>query len=236
MSNLLIDFEWFRCPQGYTIEGDWTSPEGRWFPETIIRSSLELVRYRPFDGPGGDDIYLIFANLRSRERLLQFVQEFGPLTDAFYDSVPDLLKTAKLFSDLMSFRNKPKQLAAIFSAEQRERYKDVTVRWEERIHKDVAEETDLKQRVGITYLVADPKRGVRLLISPQSLISALWWQLGQSLAGNVSFSECRQCGNWFEAGPGTGKHVDAEFCCNEHKIRYFSLARSKRNRTQTRGG
>jgi hypothetical protein len=101
--------------------------------------------------------------------------------------------------------------------------------------KDVLEQTDLKERVGIAYLVADPKRGMRLQISPETLISALWSQLGQSLAGKVGFSECRHCGNWFETGPGTGKHVDAEFCCNDHKVRYFSLARSGRNRTQTRG-
>jgi hypothetical protein len=99
------------------------------------------------------------------------------------------------------------------------------------LYKNVLEEADLKERIGITYLVADPKKGVRLLISPETLIGALWWQLGQSLSGNVGFAECRQCGHWFETGPGTGKHVDAEFCCNEHKIRYFSLARSKRNRT-----
>jgi hypothetical protein len=205
--------------------------------EMIARKGLEKARYRPFDRPGGDDIYLIFANLKSRESLLQFVQRFGPLTDAMGDSVPDLLRTAKYFNDLMSLKNKPKQLATAFSAELRKRYRNYVTRYHAGISldKNVLDETDLKERIGITYLIADPKKGVRLLISPETLIGALWWQLGQSLSGNVSFAECRQCGHWFETGPGTGKHVDAEFCCNEHKIRYFSLARSKRNRTQTRG-
>jgi hypothetical protein len=205
--------------------------------EMIVPNGLEKALYRPFDGSGGNDICLIFANLRSRESLLQFVKRFGPLTGAMGDSVPDLLTTAKYFSDLMSLKNKPKQLATIFSAELRKRYGNYVARHHAGIslYKNVLEETDLKERIGITYLVADPKKGVRLLISPETLIGALWWQLGQSLSGNVSFAACRQCGHWFETGPGTGKHVDAEFCCNQHKIRYFSLARSKRNRTQTRG-
>jgi hypothetical protein len=40
-----------------------------------------VAPYRPFDGPGGGDIYLIFVNVRSRKSLLEFVQRFGPLTN-----------------------------------------------------------------------------------------------------------------------------------------------------------
>jgi hypothetical protein len=233
MAGLLIDFEWFRCPQGYRLEKEEIS-EGRWTPETIMVGSPERAPYRPLDTPGGGDIYLIFANLRSREGLLQFVQRFGPLTEYIADSVPDLLRTASLFRDLMSLRKEPKRQAAIFNAGLRERYKDDA--YEPRTFEDFLEARDLRQRAGTTYLVADPKRGVRLLISPQTLMSALWWQLGRSLSGDISFGECRHCGHLFETGPGTGKHVDAEFCCDQHKVRYFSLARSKRNRTQTPGG
>ena len=40
--------------------------------------------------------------------------------------------------------------------------------------------------------------------------------------------QCRHCGEWFEAGPGTRLRADAEFCCGEHKVRHFSLQRSRR--------
>jgi hypothetical protein len=214
MANVFfIDLEWFRCPEGYrlTTAAD-VFPGKNWrktWPdvdeEVIARNSGVWAPYRPLDQSGGGDLYLIFANIRSKESLWQFVQQFGPITSSVGDSVSWALRQAKVFRDLLSLKDRPKQLASFFNP---------TVR---RIY----------PFVGTIDLVADPVKGVRLRISPDQLLGALWWQLGQKLSGNANFAECRHCGDWFGTGPGTGKHVDAEFCCNEHKVKYFSLQRSK---------
>lgn len=44
--------------------------------------------------------------------------------------------------------------------------------------------------------------------------------------GGIKGKQCRHCNEWFEAGPGTGRRVDAEFCSDEHRIRFHSLART----------
>jgi hypothetical protein len=211
---VFIDLEWFRCPDGYRFTTAAEAYPGKnWrktWPdvdeEVIARNSPVWAPYRPLDQSGGGDLYLIFANMRSKESLWQFVQQFGPITSNFPgDSVSWALRQAKVFRDLLSIKDRPKQLASFFNAT----------------------ELRIYPMVGSIDLVADHARGVRLRISADQLLGALWWQLGQKLSGNVNFAECRHCGGWFGTGPGTGKHVDAEFCCNEHKVKYFSLQRSK---------
>lgn len=214
MADVFIDLEWFRCPEGYrfTTAGD-AFPGKNWrktWPdldeEVLARNSGVCAPYRPLDQSGGGDLYLIFANIRSKENLWQFVQQFGPISSNFPgDSVSWWLRTAKVFRDLLSLKDRPKQLASFFNTT----------------------ELRIYPMVGSIDLVADPVKGVRLRISADGLLGALWWQLGQKLSGNANFAECRHCGDWFGTGPGTGKHVDAEFCCNEHKVKYFSLQRSK---------
>jgi hypothetical protein len=237
MANFFIDFEWFRCLDGYRFTSypaafpgqNWTDHS-----EMVARNSWERSPYRPFDEPGGGDLYLIFAHVRTTEGLMEFIQRFGPLTTAFGEPIPWALRRAKFFRDLLKFNHRPKQLASFFNATKR---KWAIASNESQGITDYGEikEEDFKEMIGSIDLLADPIKGVRLRFTPHTLIDAMWWQLGQCLTGNISFGECRHCGRWFETGPGTGKHVDAEFCCNQHKVRYFSLARSKRNRTQTRG-
>ncbi len=214
MADVFIDLEWFRDPEGYrfTTAAD-AYPGKNWrktWPdadeELIARNSGVWAPYRPLDQSGGGDLYLIFANIRSKENLWQFVQQFGPITSDFPGhSVSWALRQAKVFRDLLSIKDRPKQLASFFNAT----------------------ELRIYPMVGSIDLIADSVKGVRLRISADGLLGALWWQLGQKLSGNANFAECRHCGDWFGTGPGTGKHVDAEFCCNEHKVKYFSLQRSK---------
>ena len=40
-------------------------------------------------------------------------------------------------------------------------------------------------------------------------------------------AKCRYCETVFLVGPGTGRRMDALFCCDEHRVRYNSLKRSK---------
>ena len=61
------------------------------------------------------------------------------------------------------------------------------------------------------------------------LLDALWLQLGQALTVSAKIRQCEHCGNWFEAGRGTGRRLDAKFCSDEHRIAFNSLKRSKEN-------
>jgi hypothetical protein len=76
------------------------------------------------------------------------------------------------------------------------------------------------------HLVAD-QDGIHLEFRPSTLIDALWLQLGQELSGGTRILRCMHCHQTFRAGPGTRRRADATFCCDEHRIRFNSLARSR---------
>src|SRR6267378_923907 len=119
MANVLIDLEWFRCPEGYRFTTHAEAFPGENWPdadeEVIARNSLVWAPYRPLDQSGGGDLYLIFANIRSKESLWQFVQQFGPITSSWGDRIPWVLREAKLFRDLLSLKDRPKKLASLLT-------------------------------------------------------------------------------------------------------------------------
>jgi hypothetical protein len=94
---------------------------------------------------------------------------------------------------------------------------------------------DLSQLVGTADIVADLARGIHIRITTDALIGGLWWQLAKKLSGETNIQFCRYCNSPFETGPGTGRHLDATFCCNEHKVRYYSLARTKKKKSMLLG-
>jgi hypothetical protein len=60
---------------------------------------------------------------------------------------------------------------------------------------------------------------------PTSLLSALWVQLHYAIRGNKEYSECDQCGRWFEVT--VEKRKDARFCSNACRFKAYRL-RQKR--------
>jgi hypothetical protein len=44
-------------------------------------------------------------------------------------------------------------------------------------------------------------------------------------------AKCPQCGTKFKTGYGTGRRLDAKFCCDEHSALWNSRARSKTHRS-----
>ncbi len=215
MANILIDFEWSRCPMGYRlISSRSLVPVGfspNLYPDEdwIVPNANEHVPCRPLEV---DNLYNIFANIRSRESLLDFIKEFGTLTrrasTSWGESVSTCLQQARIFHELLQYHQKSRRMLA-------SRFASLPV---------------YSQELGSVNVVGDPETGLRLTITSETLLTALWLQLGQKLSGNAEIRKCRHCSQFFEAGAGTGRHVDFEFCCNEHKIKYFSLARSRRKR------
>jgi len=64
-------------------------------------------------------------------------------------------------------------------------------------------------------------------LRPNTLLDALWLQFGQALTSGSQIRQCQHCADWFEAGRGTGRRLDAKFCCDEHRTAFNSLKRSR---------
>jgi hypothetical protein len=239
MAILQIDVEWFRFPGGYKLvrardharhlgEAPETYPDVNW----IVPTGAERVPYRPFEKY--DLLYLAFAKLKTPDDLMNFIEMYGPLTTAvpeWGEDVDAALRVARKFNELLIAKEKgPKRIAAVFNhqelassigAYQRDTGSPPPINYDH---------GSLNKLVGTADIIADKARGVVLRITSEVLISGLWWQLSQTLSGETNIQTCRHCGTLFETGPGTGRHIDATFCSNEHKIRYYSLARTKKSR------
>jgi hypothetical protein len=71
------------------------------------------------------------------------------------------------------------------------------------------------------------KGTVTLRIVPPTLLDALWLQLAQAFRDGAQWRKCRHCGESFLAGGHSGRRIIAEFCSDEHRKRFNSLARSR---------
>jgi hypothetical protein len=226
MIDILGEFEWFRDPKGYRIvpfssfkirehvlkgrDVEWVVPKG---------AAKTQVSYQPF--ARGGDLCTAFASVKTREELLNFIHSHGLLTStgeppfdpAFKafpagEPVPLGLANAEMFRELLTMHALagPKELAAYFQAK-------------------IAGFVGGGQ-AGRVEILPDPVRGVRLRISPPTLLGALWYQLALKLS-DANHRMCPLCNRIFEVGPGTKLRTDAKFCCHEHKVEYFNRKRSK---------
>lgn len=237
MAIVDIDLDWFRCPKGYQFarasdialarsEDPKSYPDVDW----IVPNSEERVSYRPLDN--NDMVCVIFSHVRTPESLFEFINRHGPLTrssPSWGDSIPGCLKWARQFHDLLSCKAKgSKKLASVFNSQIRE---FILRGYEQAGAQAPPPDYDfgkLYQLIGTADLIANPGHGVQFRITTDVLIGGLWWQLGQKLSGSANIRTCRHCGMLFETGPGTERHIDANFCCDDHKVKYFSLDRSRR--------
>jgi hypothetical protein len=176
--------------------------------DVIAAKSPAQVTYRPFLEGGAEDLYLIFAQVGTSNKLLEFVEKYGLLDSAIDTPVPFYLEEAKFFKSLISHHESPKVVAEKFKSRGGKRGGGV-------------------QWVGSINIVANPSRGMRFTFAPHYLIDALWFQLTFKLSGNCSFADCRLCGHLFERGVAAGRRADAEFCTDEHRKRFNSLKRAK---------
>jgi hypothetical protein len=64
-----------------------------------------------------------------------------------------------------------------------------------------------------------------LVMRPENLLAAMQLQLAKFVAGDGSLRVCKQCGQWFEAGPGDARRSVAVFCSERCKNRFHYLKR-----------
>jgi hypothetical protein len=218
MNPELVYFEWFRCPQGYRIANSRdVDPEAYRDEEWIVPNSDERVTYRCLMDHTAP-LVTVFAGVNTPETLLRFVKQHGPITNRggarWGDSIAGCLGGAQRFRELLLCKKQgPRKVAALYEAQLEARYGS---EWPESF--------DL---VGTIDLVPDPARGVRLRLTTDTLIGAMYWQLSRKLSGATVFRECRQCGIPFEAGPGTDVRADSTFCCAKHSVLFHSRRRRK---------
>jgi hypothetical protein len=143
------------------------------------------------------DLFRKFADIRTVGALLDFIREFGRLTDeAEGDDVLFLLLEAKAMRGALKYVDK------------RNRAFPASI-------------SDLK-----ATLIVNARTGrIEKRILPQTLLQALWLQFVYAPIGVAKLKTCLFCGEQFRAGKGS-RRQDAKFCSRKHQIQFNSLARS----------
>jgi hypothetical protein len=154
-----------------------------------------------------------FANTaRDTEGALEFVRRYGPVSPLGDGALGEPVR--------------------LITGEARSMYRllDAIGAAPRQLPDDVLQELQKKMVVRVwTTLRWDPMtRAPVWMFFPSSLRDALWLQFGQAVTRGDQLRACLRCGDWFEAGVGTGRRADAKFCCDEHRKAFNSLKRSKR--------
>jgi hypothetical protein len=235
MFDVLADFEWFRNRKGYRLEPAsalnprWRALKGksRDVPWVVPNGApRDEVRYRPF--ARGGDLCAAFAAIRSPNELLRFINAHGPLTwhGTVRPSIPDLenlpagepvtvgLAEAEMFRELLT-------LHALGDSKKTA------------LHFETIAGFVGGGQAGRVEILPDHERGIRLKVTPPTLLGAMWYQLALKLSQAV-LRMCPLCHRVFEVGPGTKLRADAKFCCNEHKVEFFNRSRVKKGRGSRR--
>jgi hypothetical protein len=240
MLDFQIHFDFQRHADGYAV----VQPEGAPAGGMIVPKGRALLPSPPFEK--FDTLYSVFAEIRDLKALLDFVSKFGLLMgrgddlSQWGDSIAEALREAQFFRELLACKKRNQK--AVYSGfrdqlrtRQEAEYDGINVKlppkaepwkWQMMVG-NLVDVDDLHQFVGRVELIPDSVTGIKFRIITNTLISALWWQLARKLSGDAKIRECRHCKRWFEAGVGTTRRADSQFCSPEHKVRFFSLKRAR---------
>jgi hypothetical protein len=208
MARVVIEFDWVRDPKGYRL-----AEVGRPKMLCVVRNGAghgpkDLLPSRPLERT--NQLFKIFANAATPERVLDFVQNFGPLT---WDG-----------------RDPKKGEPVHYATRDADHMQQVLRYWESNHTKSSMPFVPQTGRIVSldARLVGDPvTKSPKWELRPQTLLDALWMQLGEALTAGALMRRCEHCGDWFELGHGSGRRQDAKFCSDEHRIAFNSLKRSR---------
>jgi hypothetical protein len=177
-------------------------------------------------------LFLLFAKVQTPEGLLDFVRKFGRLTKDKPDGPHgDEMRFVLDHADMMS-----KMLEMLRG------HIGNLPRWKGGVVEYEAETPSLRVKVqgGIplpgkltAWLAPDPMTGAwQLKLQPPTLLDAIWLQFGQALTSNLVLRPCRGCDKWFEAGVGSGRRGDAQYCSDRCRVEHKSLERTRKKRSR----
>jgi len=202
------------------IVPDLTLPEGWRFarqadgkPQRIVRAGGSLIPYRPTETL--DLIFREFLNADpTAEGVLDFVNRFGPLTRSGNEKegepVTPVIEVLRGMSELI-------ELGAL--------NKDATKR---SLAKHLGADGISLAGVEVRLLFDERTQSLRTQQVAQNLRAALWLRLFDVLMSDIVWRRCGHCNAWFTAGLGTGRHLNAKFCSDEHRVLFNSLKRTPR--------
>lgn len=84
---------------------------------------------------------------------------------------------------------------------------------------------DYSQEHDVVWGVALDSGEVWWVPNPDVRIDTNWSMGRRKSEPPLLHKNCEFCEQAFKTGPGTGRRLDAKFCCNEHKIAYHSARR-----------
>jgi hypothetical protein len=148
--------------------------------------------------------YEEFAKVKTEEDLLKFVVKYGPLTYEY--------GAANLYFE-------PQQVVLLLldeALQMRECMQGGKRGGETKPYSHILSARLYKTKTG--------EMGIEM--TPSSLLDALWLQFHDTESSGAVFRICPYCKGPFAAGGNSGRRSIAEFCSEEHRKRFNSLARS----------
>ena len=196
-------FGWYRCPKGYRIVRKGEQFRGKPTRADLIAPKSDEQTQYPVVG-GAEMVLNLFLRVKTEGDLLKFVNLHGSMDLlARYTPIGSSLRYAESFREILASESeRPKKIAEAFGGHPT---------WS----------------IGSLAIVPDRRKWLAPIIRFSSLCDVMWWQLCMKLRGATTYRTCRQCGELFEVGPGTGRRADATFCQAEHSVLFHSLNRSR---------
>jgi hypothetical protein len=182
-------------------------------PQRIVRNGGSLVSYRPTETL--DLIFREFLNADPTDSgVLDFVNRFGPLTRAGNTEEGEPIKPA---IDILELTIAVIELGAL--------NKDAAKRG---LAKFLGADGVTLTGVEVRLLFDERTQTLRTQQVAFDLRAALWLRLVEVLASDIVLRRCGHCNALFTAGLGTGRHLNAKFCSDEHRVLFNSLKRTPR--------
>jgi hypothetical protein len=217
MAQLVIEFDWVRSPEGYDLKegadstrvvrkGKGHAPENK----GKGHAPENFEHRRPLSST--DSLFRVFLNMATTPTgVLEFVRRYGPLTwDGWDEKKGDDVRL------VISNAKHMRQVLLYFSGNEKRPHLAAS-------RHQATQSASINAQVIWDPVTMAPKWELR----PNTLLDALWLQLGQALTSGGRIMQCQHCGNWFEAGRNMGRRLDAKFCCDEHRTAFNSLKRSR---------
>jgi hypothetical protein len=239
MDVLDIKLDWYRDSKGYRLVD-----RGK-YGIRIVGEGGRLIPSRPV--AGNNMVFMAFSKLISPGQVKDFVEKYGLLVEPAYDvAIPLESGTRKIFAG-QKFKEAPNGGLIPVAPQIVLDGEDVAEHLEtaKLFHRILVQSNKGWHRVprslaismtqmlqnesfGEIGLEADGDRGLRLTLTANSLLNAMWLQLAAKISGGMKFRTCQlaTCGRLFEVGSRPRRRADAIYCSDSHRIESNSRKRT----------